>query len=62
MVLKLLLSYSLFLENRRSSHRLGAPGVGLAMSNAYEEQFLTLLMPSILQTWKYHAFSLTIMI
>ena len=62
MALKLLLSYSLFLENSRSSHCFGALGVELVMSIAQEEQFLTLLMPSIVQTWKYHTFSLKVVI
>jgi len=62
MFLKILLSYSLFLENSRSSHCFGVLGVELVMSIAQEEQLLTLLMPSILQTLKQPTFSLKVAI
>jgi len=62
MALKLLLSYSLLLENSRSPHCFDALGVALVMSIAQEEQFLTLLMPFILQTWEQPTFSLKVVI
>jgi len=62
MTFKLLLSSLLLLENSRGLHCFGALGVALVISIAQEEQFLTLLMPSILQTWKQPTFGLKVVL